>query len=420
MADLDSQLAETVIEAESYSGVGEAELQAALRRLALDPGSGALVTFLGSAYTNVGVQPLLDAVTQYCPSPPDRDKDKRDKFGETFSGLVFKIVNHPQKGTLSFVRVYTGSLGSKDSVYNVNKEKTEKVGKLYIAFADQFREVGEVGAGNIVVVAGLKLTQTGDTLLPSKGAAVGAGGMAGALVGPAVPEPVVFCSVEPASQAEQAGLEAGLAGLAREDPSLQVRQDEETGQTVLGGMGELHLEIVAARLASQYRVQAELGRLEVGYREVPGGTVRHSDTWSRTVAGRQHSLTADLQVEPVAGGGAASLVLTREVGEELSRLGRLGRRARAGFQAALAAGPLLSFPVLDCAVVVHSVTVARGTPEPLIVAGCTALLRAALARAAPALAEPLMRVEVVTEEELVGTVVQDLLARYAAITGCKS
>ena len=198
-ADHDSDLAETLIETESFENISESDLRSALRRIVLNPSSGALVTLLGSSYTNIGVQPLMDAIVKYCPAPSDRDLSHIKKFGNNFCGMVFKIVHHPMKGVLSFVRVYSGKLSSKDSVFNVNQSRTEKFSRMYLAFADEYLEAGEVEAGNIVVISGLKHSQTGDTLVTHKSVVTALqqdsdDDHRAALLGPAVPDPVVFCS----------------------------------------------------------------------------------------------------------------------------------------------------------------------------------------------------------------------------------
>ena len=361
-SDYDGELAEKIIEAESFSDVSEAELRTSLRRIALQPGCGALVTLLGSSYTNVGVQPLMDSILHYSPSPADRDNPHIAKFGNHFCGLVFKIVHHPMKGVLSFVRVYSGKLSSKDNVYNVNQKKTEKFAKLYLAFADEFFEAGEVEAGNIVVISGLKLAQTGDTLVLNKSVVAAIEERAdgdtdtAALVGPTVPDPVVFCSVEAPSLAEQKQFELALANLAREDPSLKVTVDEETGQTVLGGMGELHLEIVRDRMLTSYKVEADLGKLQVAYREVPDTSTRDEVTFTRSLGDREHTLTLDLEVEPAAGGGKPRVVLSRareaQEGFRMIRPKQL-RKIQEGVASGLETGPLLSFPCQDCVVTIH-------------------------------------------------------------------
>ena len=431
VTDYDSELAEKVIETESFDNISSTDLREALRRITLDPDCKALVTLIGSSYTNVGVQPLIDGIIQYCPSPADRDKRHLKMFGSNFCGLVFKIIHHPMKGVLSFVRVYTGKLSSKDTVYNLNQKKTEKFTKLYLAFADEFLEAGEVEAGNIVVLAGLKLAQTGDTLVLTKSVAnsleVGEDEegeedqpRSGALLGPLVPEPVVFSSVEPPSLAQQKQFEVGLCQLAREDPSLRVTQDQETGQTVLGGMGELHLEIVRDRMLTTYKVEVELGKLQVAYREAPDCQLREELTFTRQLGDRTHSLTLDLEVETFPGGGRPRVVFSKER-EAAEQLGAVRpkqlRKVEAGLMSGLESGPLLSFPVTDCLVTVHGLTIARSTQDTMILAGCSSLVRQLLSKATVRLAEPIMLVEVTTGEDMVGTVVQDFISRRGNVLG---
>ena len=426
VTDFDSELAEHVIETESFGDVSESALKSALRRIALSPSSGALVTLLGSSYANVGVQPLMNAIVDYCPSPYDNSNVDVKKFGNNFCGLVFKIIHHPMKGVLCFVRVYTGILSNKDSVYNVNQKKTEKIGKLYIAFAGDFIEAGEVNAGNILVISGLKLAQTGDTLLLNKSVAAAIEAKVdaddatenAALVGPSVPDPVVFSSVEPPSLAEQKQFETALACLAREDPSLRVSVDEETGQTVLGGMGELHLEIVKDRMLSAYKVDVDLGKLQVAYREIPATQAKETVTFTRTLGDKQHTVTLELELEPLAGGGKPKVVFsnTKEAQESFSAIRpKQLRKITAGLISGLETGPLLSFPVLDCVVIVHKAEVGRGTVDTMVVAGSANIVRQLLAKAEVRLAEPVMVLEVSIEEEMVGKVVQDMVKRRGEI-----
>ena len=368
-SDYDSELAERVIETGSFEDISDTDLRSSLRRIALAPDSGALVTLLGSSYTNVGVQPLMDAVVYYCAAPSDRLNDKVLKFGDHFCGMVFKIAHHPMKGVLSFVRVYSGKLSSKDNVFNVNQRKTEKFTKLYIAFADEFIEAGEVEAGNIVVIAGLKLAQTGDTLVLNKSVLASVAEReeeedSTSLVGPTVPDPVVFCSVESPSLAQQKQFDRALENLAREDPSLKVTVDEETGQTVLGGMGELHLEIVRDRMLTSYKVEVDLGRLQVAYREVPITAVRDEVTFTRSLGDKTHSVTLDLELEPLPGGGKPSVVFSkqREAQDQFKMITpKQLRKIQSGLSSGLECGALLSFPSQDCLVTLHGARVARGS-----------------------------------------------------------
>ena len=368
-SDYDSDLAERVIETESFADISDTDLRSSLRRIALAPDSGALVTMLGSSYTNVGVQPLMDALVHYCAAPTDRLNDQVLKFRDNFCGLVFKIVHHPMKGVLSFVRVYSGKLSNKDNVYNVNQKKTEKFAKLYLAFADEFIEAGEVEAGNIVVISGLKLAQTGDTLVLNKSVltSIGESGEeddSTLLVGPTVPDPVVFCSVESPSLAQQKEFDLALECLAREDPSLKVTADEETGQTVLGGMGELHLEIVRDRMLTSYKLEVDLGKLQVAYREVPNTALREEVTFTRSLGDKIHSVTLDLELEPLAEGGKPKIVFSKQrEAQEMFKMMRPMhlKKINNGLASGLESGPLLSFPTQDCLVTVHGARLARGT-----------------------------------------------------------
>ena len=422
-ADHDSDLAEKVIEAESFENISESDLKTSLRRIALNPECGALVTFLGSSYTNIGVQPLIDAIIDYCPSPGDRQHEELRKFGSNFCGMVFKIVHHPMKGVLSFVRIYSGKLSSKDSVYNINQGKTEKFSKMYLAFADEYMEAGEVEAGNIVVISGLKLAQTGDTLVLNKSILTSLQGEDDeriSLVGPTVPDPVVFCSVEPPSLAQQKQFDQALSALAREDPSLRVSTDQETGQTVLGGMGELHLEIVRDRIMSTYKVEVELGKLQVAYREMLEGQVRDELNFTRQLGDKTHSVTLELTLEPVSGGGKPKVVLSKDrEAQEIFKTIRpkVMKRVVDGILSGLDSGPLLSFPVQDCLVTVHSVSVGRGSQDSMVSAGASNIVRDLVARAGVRLAEPVMGLEVTTEQEMVGPLVQDIIHRRGQVHG---
>jgi len=432
-ADLDDRLAELVIGEEP---VGPEKLDEALRRISLNCDSGALVTLLGSSYKNTGVQPLMDAMIKYLPSPEDRRHEFAKFYGNNFCGLVFKILHHPQKGVLSFVRVYCGSVKSSDSVFNVNRSKSEKIGKLLVAFADDFHEVGEVGDGNIAVISGLKLATTGDTLVHSgsvareaekkaRGAksldnddAVEEGSSSAVLAGPLVPEPVFFCSVEPPSLAAQKQFDLALAALAREDPSLRVTVNSETGQTVLGGMGELHLSIVRERILTGWKVDVELGQLQVAYREMLSGQAREEVKFERKVADRSHSVVLDISVEPLGSGEKSRVEVSRsrEAQETLAGLRPTTvRTVVRGLTEGMDAGPLLGFPVLDCRLTLHRLEVGRGTSSTMLVAGAVSAARSVLRLAGVRLAEPVMSLELTADARDVAAIGQDIVRRRGEV-----
>jgi len=445
-ADFDDELADKVIGEEDVSG---SDLDSALRRIVLNSESGALVTFLGSSFKNIGVQPLMDGMVKYLPSPLDKKYKFTKFYGKNFCGMVFKIQHHPQKGVLSYVRVYSGSIKSTDSVYNVNRAKSEKVGKLMIAFADDFREVSAVGAGNIAVISGLKLSITGDTLVPSSAVAKNAEKLANGhdaktaeklanehdakdeevgdddeevgrtvLAGPVVPEPVFFCSVEPPSLASQKQFDLALACLSREDPSLKVEVNKETGQTVLGGMGELHLDIIKERIMSGWKVEVDLGQLQVAYREMLDGEGRETINFERTIAGKCHSLTVDVAIRPLENAGKSRVEVSksRETKESLSQLKIATLKCiERGLMDGLSVGPRLGFPVLDCLITLHGAQVGRGTSSTMIMAGSMTSVRTLLKKVGVRLAEPIMALEVTTDKDYVSLIGQDIVRKRGQV-----
>jgi elongation factor G len=319
IGDFDDTVARAVLETECYESVSAKLLKDALRRITLK-NSSALVTLCGSAFKNISVQPLLDAVVDFLPSPSDVEQRFLAYFpADAFCGLAFKIVHHPQKGVLTFIRVYSGKLTEGDNLFNMNRNAAEKTVRLMIAFADDFKVVKEVAAGNIAVVSGLKETITGDTLVHKASVAREAAkkwseqsdgsGDEGHLPGVPVPDPVFYCSVEPPSAMYQKQLDLALANLVREDPSLGVRTDLETGQTVLSGMGELHLEIIKDRILKEYKIEADLGPLSIAYREAPTKTAIATTVFNRRILDKSYELSVEMSVEPIASEGKATLSL---------------------------------------------------------------------------------------------------------------
>jgi len=424
--DFDNELAEAVILAEGYDQVSVTELKAGLRRISLNPDSGALVTCLGSSYKNIGVQPLMDAIIAYLPSPADKSYPFL-KYYDGFCGSVFKIIHHPQKGVLSFIRIYSGSLSSNSSLYNINKGQTEKFVKLMVAFADNFREVDEITAGNIAVVSGLRQSMTGDTVVGSQAAAKaalklqqseGEDNSGALLASPYIPEPVFFCSIEPPSMAAQKQFELALECISREDPSVRVRIDQETGQTVLGGMGELHLEILLHRIKTEWKVEAEIGKLQVAYREVASEEASIEETFERKLADRSHSLQLSLTLKPSPGVGVSEVAWSK-VGEAVDSWTRLKPQTRRiienGIKTGLESGPLLGYPVVDCCVTINRLQIGRGTSNPMLSAGAAFITKKLLRSMELSLAEPVMSLEIICEEDVVQPVLQDLNRRRGEV-----
>jgi len=431
--DFDNLIADEVILSERFDSVTPKMLRDGLRRITLNQDSGALVTCLGSSYKNIGVQPLMDAIVQYLPSPQDKSYPFLRYYGGKLCGLVFKIIHHPQKGVLSFVRIYSGQLSANSSVYNVTKQQSDKVGKLMVAFADDFREVGEVTAGNIAVIAGLKLSMTGDTVVESQSVARTAAKAAGhtaadggeddhvsaaLLAAPFIPEPVFFCSVEPPSMAAQKQFDIALDCISREDPSLRVSQDPETGQTVLGGMGELHLEIVVDRMKTGWKVETEIGKLQVAYRELPCTPATLEEKFERKMADKSHSIQLDISVQPNTGQGKSEVLWSRnKEAVEIFKIIRpqFKKAVVNGLKSGFDSGPLLGYPILDCTVTINNLQIGRGTSLPMISAGASYILKQLLKMSDVRLAEPVMTVEIVCEEDVVDNVLQDLSRRRGEV-----
>ena len=394
-----------------------ADLRRALRRATI---AGTLVPVLcGSALRNKGVQPLLDAIVDYLPSPldipPVEGENPRTGEVETrpadvnapLAALAFKVASDPYVGRLVYVRVYSGKLKVGSSVYNPGKGQTERIGKLLRMFARDREEIPELTAGDIGGVVGLKATFTGDTLCPPT---------APIILEPIVfPEPVVFVAIEPKTAADQEQLHQALRRLAEEDPTFVVRTDENTGQTILAGMGELHLEILVDRLVREFRVEGRVGRPRVAYRETVTARAEAEAVFDRPISGTPQYARVRLAVEPLPSGGGFRF-------QDPSR-GKLlpppfVKAVEEGCREAMESGVLAGYPLVDV-----QVTLLDGAWDPetstelaFKVAGSTAFKRA-VEEAKPVLLEPVMRTEVVVPEASLGEVIGDLNSRGATIEG---
>ncbi|MGB9776938.1 MAG: elongation factor G [Anaerolineae bacterium] len=394
-----------------------ADLRRALRRATI---AGTLVPVLcGSALRNKGVQPLLDAIVDYLPSPldipPVVGENPRTGEPETrpadvnapLAALAFKVASDPYVGRLVYVRVYSGKLQVGSSVYNPGKGQTERVGKLLRIFARDREEITELTAGDIGGVVGLKATFTGDTLCPPT---------APIILEPIVfPEPVVFVAIEPKTAADQEQLHQALRRLAEEDPTFVVRTDENTGQTILAGMGELHLEILVDRLVREFRVEGRVGRPRVAYRETVTTRAEAEAVFDRPISGNPQYARVRLAVEPLPSGGGFRF-------QDLSR-GKLlpppfVKAVEEGCREAMESGVLAGYPLVDVQVTLldGSWDAETSTELAFKVAGSMAFKRA-VEEAKPVLLEPVMRTEVVVPEASLGEVIGDLNSRGATIEG---
>jgi elongation factor G len=395
----------------------EEELKDGLRRRTI---AGEIVPMLcGSAFKNKGVQAMLDAVIDYLPSPADippvkgileneQEGSRKAEDGEPFSALAFKIMTDPFVGQLTFIRVYSGTLNSGDTIYNAVKQRKERIGRILLMHANQREEIKEVHAGDIAAAVGLKDVVTGDTLCdPSKIIT---------LERMVFPEPVIHVAVEPKTKADQEKMGIALNRLAQEDPSFRVRTDEESGQTIISGMGELHLEIIVDRMKREFSVEANVGAPQVAYREtirkpcdkVEGKFVKQS-------GGRGQYGHVWLKVEPNETGKGYEFV-------DAIKGGSVPREyipaVQKGILEALPAGVLAGFPVVDVKVTLFdgSYHEVDSNENAFKMAGLMAF-KEGLRRANPALLEPIMAVEVETPEDFMGNVMGDLSSRRGVIQG---
>ncbi len=393
------------------------EIKGAIRRMTV--ASEVYPVLCGSALGNKGVQPLLDAVVDYLPSPSDsggvaghlpgtdivvyRDADTDGPF----AALAFKVAAHPFFGRLVYLRVYSGQVAAGATVLNSTTGRKERLGKLFRMHADTEYPVERVRAGDICAVIGLKDTTTGNTLCDPRQPI--------ALESMTFPEPVITVSVEPATGSDRERLSAAIQVLAEEDPTVSVRLDPETGQTVLGGMGELHLDVLANRLRGEFGVAAAIGKPRVTYRETITETYRLEYTHRKQTGGSGQYAKVVLGVEPmVADDGAVYEFESRVVGGRVPK--EYVPAVDAGAQDAVAGGVLGGYPMVNVRVVLFDG--AAHTKDPSELAFRTAAadaVRKALAQAGPVLLEPIMRIEATTPEEYLGEVMGDLNSRRGRI-----
>uniref|UniRef100_A0A2K6CE68 Ribosome-releasing factor 2, mitochondrial n=1 Tax=Macaca nemestrina TaxID=9545 RepID=A0A2K6CE68_MACNE len=383
VADLDDEFADLVIEefSENFDLLPAEKLQTAIHRVTL--AQTAVPVLCGSALKNKGIQPLLDAVTVYLPSPEER-----------------------------------------------NYEFLERISRLLLPFADQHVEIPSLTAGNIALTVGLKHTATGDTIVSSKSSALAAARRAERegekkhrqnneaervlLAGVEIPEPVFFCTIEPPSVSKQPDLEHALKCLQREDPSLKVRLDPDSGQTVLCGMGELHIEIIHDRIKREYGLETYLGPLQVAYRETILNSVRATDTLDRTLGDKRHLVTVEVEARPTE---TSSVTPVIEYAESISEgLLKVSKEAiESGIHSACLQGPLLGSPVQDVAITLYSLTIHPGTSTTMISACVSRCVQKALKKADKQVLEPLMNLEVTVARDYLSPVLADLAQRRGNI-----
>jgi elongation factor G len=396
------------------------EIKSAIRKSTID--IKIIPVVCGSAFKNKGVQNLLDAVVEYMPAPTDippikginpdteLEEDRSASDEEPFSALAFKIMGDPFVGQLCFFRVYSGVLSSGSYVFNSTKGKKERIGRILKMHANKREEIKKVYAGDIAAAVGLKYTTTGDTLCIDSSPVI--------LESIEFPEPVISIAIEPKTKADQEKLGISLAKLASEDPSFRVRTDEETGQTIISGMGELHLEIIVDRLLREFKVEANVGKPQVAYRETITKKVKVEGKFVRQSGGRGQYGHVWLEVEPQEPGVGYEFVDAIKGGvvprEYIPAVDK-------GIQESLGTGGLAGFPVVDVKVSLidgsyHDVD---SSEMAFKIAGSMGF-KEGCSKAGPILLEPVMSVEVVVPEEYMGDVIGDLNSRRGHIMGMES
>ncbi len=418
VAESDDALMEKYLEGEELT---TAEIKAAIRKLTVK--SEVYPVLCGSAFKNRGVQPMLDAVVDYLPSPVDvppmvghapgneeEHVSRRPDVTEPFSALAFKVAAHPFFGTLTFIRVYSGRVGSGAQVMNSTKLKKERIGKLFQMHANKENPVDEALAGHIYAAIGLKNTTTGDTLSDIARPVV--------LEAMTFPEPVIQVAIEPKTKSDQEKLGMAIQKLAEEDPTFQVHLDDETGQTIIAGMGELHLDILVDRMRREYKVEANVGKPQVAYRETIRRAVEKLDyTHKKQTGGSGQFAKVQISIEPLDTSEGEMYEFENAVTG-----GRVPREyipsVDAGIQDAMQYGVLAGYPLVGIKATLldgqaHDVD---SSEMAFKIAGSMAL-KEAVRKAEPILLEPMMSVEVRTPEEYMGDVIGDINSRRGHIHG---
>jgi elongation factor G len=376
----------------------------------------------GSAFKNKGVQPMLNAVIDYLPGPLDvpaymgflpddetetRNVERRADDNAPFSGLAFKIMNDPFVGSLTFTRIYSGTMKKGDSLLNSTKGKRERVGRMMMMHSNSRTEIDEAFAGDIIALAGLKETTTGDTLCDPQKPVV--------LETMSFPEPVIEIAVEPKTKADQEKMSQALQRLAAEDPSFRVETDRESGQTIMKGMGELHLDILVDRMKREFKVEANIGAPQVAYRETISRRAEIDYTHKKQTGGSGQFARIKLEIEPTEPGEGYSFE-SKIVGGVVPKEYIPG--VEKGIQSVMDSGPLAGFPVIDFKVAL--VDGAYHDVDSSVLAfeiAARQAMRDGLKKAGAKLLEPIMKVEVVTPEEYTGSIIGDLTSRRGQVQG---
>ncbi|MGB4231819.1 MAG: elongation factor G, partial [bacterium] len=414
VAEIDEELMIKYLEGEEIS---VPELKAAIRRATL--AVKMVPVFCGSSYRNKGVQPLLDAVIDYLPAPTDvpdiyginpetgEEEHRATSDDAPFAALAFKIATDPYVGRLAFFRVYSGTLKAGSYVYNATRGTRERIGRLLKMHANHREEVDAVYTGDIAAAIGFKQVTTGDTLCSQEAPIL--------LESMQFPEPVISVAIEPKTKADQDKMAVALARLAEEDPTFKVRVDPETGQSIIEGMGELHLDIIVDRLLREFKVEANVGKPQVAYKETITKKVKVEGKFIRQTGGRGQYGHVWLQLEPLERGGGFQFE-DKIVGGVVPR--EYIPAVEAGVKAAMETGALAGYPLVDIKVSLvdgsyHDVD----SSEIAFKAAGSIALKEGASKAEPVILEPIMKVEVLVPEEYIGDVMGDINGRRGRIEG---
>jgi elongation factor G len=405
---------------EAYLEGTEPDEATLIKCIRIGTNKGSFVPVLnGSAFKNKGVQPLLDAVVDYMPAPTDvaaikgikadsdEEVERTNSDDEPFSALAFKIMTDPFVGSLTFARVYSGRIAAGDNMTNTVKGKRERVGRMLLMHANSREEIKEAYAGDIIAFAGLKATTTGDTLCDPSEEVI--------LERMEFPEPVIEVAVEPKTKSDQEKMGVALARLAAEDPSFRVASDPESGQTVIKGMGELHLEILVDRMRREFSVEADVGAPQVAYRETISKAFDCDYTHKKQTGGSGQFARVKIIFEPQEPGEGFEFV-SKVVGGNVPREFIPG--VEKGITSAMDAGILSGFPMIDFKATLYDG--ASHDVDSSVMAfeiAARAAFREGMRQAGPKLLEPMMRVEVVTPEDYMGDIIGDLNSRRGQVGG---
>lgn len=412
VAELNEDLLTKYLEGEELT---EEELKAGIRKATVS--NQMVPVTCGSSYRNKGVQKLLDCIVDYLPSPVDipairgknpntnEEEDRHPSDNEPFSALAFKIMSDPYVGRLAFFRVYSGTLSSGSYIYNSTKGKRERIGRILLMHANHRQEVEQVFAGDIAAAVGLKETTTGDTLCDESHPII--------LESMEFPEPVINVAIEPRTKAGQEKMALALQKLAEEDPTFRVSTDQETGQTIIAGMGELHLEIIVDRLLREFKVEANVGKPQVSYKETIRKTVKAEGKFVRQSGGKGQYGHCWIEMEPLEPGKGYEFV-NKVVGGAIPK--EFIPAIDAGIRDAMNSGVLAGYPVVDVKVTVfdgsyHEVD----SSEMAFKIAASMAFKEGMKKADPVLLEPIMRVDVQTPDEYLGDVIGDLNSRRGRI-----